>query len=170
MRALLVDTGARRGLRCADVTGDPPDRDYRPGQATVNLFLHVVTENRELRDEARVLTRTDDGYTRRMPSLRVDCTYLATTWSPRTAALKAQEEHRLLGLTLLWLSRFPVIEERFLQGALRTPAQPYPVPSVVARTTEGQGMAHFWSALGIAPRPSVEVTVTVAIEPYDDQE
>ena len=57
----------------------------------------------------------------RAPPLRVDCGYLVTAWSPKAGGLKAQEEHRLLGLALLWLSRFPVLEEPFLQ---RLPADP----------------------------------------------
>jgi hypothetical protein len=170
LRALLSDPAAPAELRGADISFDTPDRDYRPGQATVNLFLHEVAENRELRDEARVVALSGSGYTSRLPSLRVDCTYLATTWSSQAAGLKAREEHRLLGLALTWLSRFPVIDERFLQGALKTPAQPYPVPTVVGQTKEGQAMGHFWSALGISPRPAFSLTVTITVEPFDEVE
>jgi hypothetical protein len=170
LRALLGDPAAPTDLRGADVGFDTPDRDYRPAQATLNLFLHEVAENRQLRDDARVVAPTASGYTSRLPSLRVDCTYLATAWSSRSAGLKAQEEHRLLGLALLWLSRFPVIDERYLQGTLKTPAQPYPVPTVVAQTAEGQAMGHFWSALGISPRPAFSLTVTIAVDPFDDVE
>lgn len=168
LRALLSDPGAPADLRAADVSFDTPDREYRPAQATLNLFLHEVAENRELRDDDRVVVRTDSGYTSRLPSLRVDCTYLVTAWSAQSAGLRAQEEHALLGRALIWLSRFPVIDERYLQGSLKTPAQPYPVPTLVARSREGEAMGHFWSALGISPRPAFSLAVTIAVEPFDE--
>src|SRR3954467_11434440 len=118
-KALLDDAAGPPEVQAADVSFDTPDRDYQPGQATVNLFLHEVTENRELRDEARVVERIGDTYTSRLPSLRVDCTYLITAWSAQAGGLKAVEEHRLLGLALQWLSRFPVLDDRFLRGALK---------------------------------------------------
>jgi hypothetical protein len=100
----------------------------------------------------------------------MDCTYLATAWSSQSAGLKAREEHNLLGLALTWLSRFRVIDERYLQGHLKNPVQPYPVPAVVGRTKEGQDLGHFWSALGIPPRPAFGLTVTIAVDPFDDVE
>lgn len=170
VKAVLDDAAAPAELRAADVSFDTPDRDYKPTQATVNLFLHEVSENRTLRDEARVMTRTGNGYTSRMPSLRVDCTYLVTAWSTQAAGLKAAEEHRLLGLALQWLSRFPVLDDRFLRGALRTPPQPYPLTTLVAQTQEGRSNAEFWSALGVPPRPAFSLTVTLTVEPYDQVE
>ncbi len=167
LQAMLTDAAAPGDLRAADVGFDSPDQDYKPTQATMNLFLHEVAENRALRDEARVIERTGDTYTSRLPSLRVDCSYLVTAWSAKTGGLKAQEEHHLLGLALIWLSRFPVIDDRFLQGTLKTPAQPYPLAATVAQTNEGQPMAHFWSALGVPPRPAFSLTVTITVDPFD---
>lgn len=168
LKAMLSDSGAPADLRNADVAFDTPDKDYQPSQATVNLFLHEVAENRTLRDEARLIERTGDTYTSRLPSLRLDCSYLVTTWSVQAGGLKAQEEHHLLGLALAWLSRFPVIDNRFLQGTLNTPPQPYPLAAVVAQTNEGQPMGHFWSALGVSPKPAFSLTVTITIDPFDE--
>jgi hypothetical protein len=170
LKAVFADAAAPGDLRNADVGFDTPDKDYQPAQATINLFLHEVAENRALRDEARVLERTNGTYTSRLPSLRLDCTYLVTAWSSQAAGLKAQEEHHLLGLALIWLSRFPQIDDRFLQGTLKTPAQPYPLSTVVAQTKEGQPMGHFWSALGVPPRPAFSLTVTITADPFDQVE
>jgi hypothetical protein len=172
LRALLADPAAPADLRAADVSFDTPDGNFRPAQPTVNFFLLEVTENRELRDEARIVARAraGAGYTSRLPSMRVDCTYLVTAWSSHSGGFKPQEEHRLMGHALTWLSRFLVIDESHLQGGLKTPPQPYPVSLVVARTKENQGMGHFWSALGIAPRPAFPLTVTIAVEPFDEVE
>lgn len=172
LKALLADASAPADLRAADVSFDTPDKDYKPAQATVNLFLNEVTENRELRESVYVrdpvrVQHPSDKYTSRRPSLRVDCTYLTTTWSAQAGGLKAAEEHRLLGLALQWLSRFPLLDPSLLRGSLASPPQPFPVPAVVARTQEGRSNGDFWSALGIPPRPAFSVTVTVSVEPYD---
>ncbi|MFE9960546.1 DUF4255 domain-containing protein [Micromonospora sp. NPDC005299] len=170
LQAMLDDPTAPADLRTADVSFVTPDRDYKPPQATINLYLHEVTENRALRDEARVMERTGTVWSSRLPSLRVDCSYLVTAWSADTGGLKVANEHRLLGLALMWFSRFPVIADRFLQGSLKHPPQPFPLPSVVAQTGEGQAMGHFWTALGTPPRPAFSVTVTITVDPFDQVE
>jgi len=168
LKAMLADAAAPPEVRAADVSFDTPDKDFSPTQTTVNLFLHDVQENRALRDTAPLLDRTDSQYVSRRPPLRVDCTYLVTVWSTQTGGLKAAEEHRLLGLVLLWLSRFEVIDDRFLQGGLTIPPQLYPLPATVAQQKEGQGMGQFWTALGVAPRPAFSLTVTIGLQPFDE--
>jgi hypothetical protein len=172
LKALLDDPGAPPDVQAADVSFDTPGRGFQPGQPTLNLFLHDVTENRELRDEARVMTVSPDGgtFTARMPSLRVDCSYLITAWSAKSGGQQAAEEHRLLGLTLRWLSRFPVIDPGFLRGVLAAPPQPFPLATMVAQTREGRSNAEFWTALGIAPRPAFTTVVTMTVDPYDRTE
>jgi hypothetical protein len=170
LQALLTAPEAPEDLRSADISFVTPDKDYRPGQPTINAYLHEVNENRALRDQTRELGRVGDVWSSKPPVLRVDCTYLITAWSPDTAGLKVSAEHRMLGLALIWLSRFPLIPERFLTGLLKTPQQPYPVPAVVAQTHEGQQMGHFWTALGTPPRPGFSVTLTISVEPFDEVE
>jgi hypothetical protein len=167
LRAVLADPAAPADLRAADVSFDTPDKSFTPAQATVNLFLHDVQENRELRDDAPVVTMANGTYSSVRPPMRVDCGYLVTTWSTKAAGLKAEEEHRLLGHTLLWLSRFPLITPGYLQGGLLTPPQLYPPPAMVAQLKEGQGMGQFWTALGIAPRPAFSLTVTIGLQSFD---
>jgi hypothetical protein len=170
LKAVLADAAAPPELRNADVSFVTPDKDYKPTQATLNLFLHDVAENRQLRDNAPVRDLTDRTYSVRQPPVRVDCTYLTTAWSASTAGLKVADEHRLLGTALTWLSRFPLIPDQFLQGALKTPPQPYPLTVSIAQVKEGQSMGQFWSALGVPPRPAFTVTVTVAATTSDTVE
>jgi hypothetical protein len=165
LRAVLDDPAAPADLRTADVSFETPEKGYAPTQPTVNLFLHDVSENRGLRDNAPFRELIDGVYTVTPPPLRVDCSYLCTAWSAQSGGFKAQEEHRLLGQALLWMSRFALVEDRFMQGGLRTPAQPYPIPLSVGQTREGQSMGQFWSALGTAPRPAFSVTLTVTLQP-----
>jgi hypothetical protein len=167
LKSLLDNAEAPADLRDAEISFETPDKDFKPTQATVNLFLYEVQENRSLRDNAPVTDRMDGHYVSRPPPMRVDCTYLATTWSSKSGGLKAEEEHRLLGLALLWLNRFPVIGNGFLQGSLRNPLQPYPLPTMVAQTREDQSTGQFWSALGVPPRPAFSLTVTIAMQPLD---
>ncbi len=72
------------------------------------------------------------------------------------------EEHRLLGQTLRWLSRFGTIPENYFQGSLL--GQPFPPPTLVAQMEGKHNLAEFWSALGIAPRPAFTLVVTIAME------
>src|SRR5687768_16144892 len=115
---LLDAPAAPEVLRAADVSFETPQRTFAPTQATVNLFLCEVKENRTLRDQEPIVELVAGEYVRRVPPLRVECSYLVTAWSSETGPAKVVEEHRLLGQALLWLSRFPVIPETFLQGAL----------------------------------------------------
>ncbi|WP_406335880.1 Pvc16 family protein [Streptomyces sp. NBC_00203] len=171
LAAVLADTGAPTEVRNADVSFAVPDKDFTPGQVTLNLFLHEVQENRALRDDTpQRQPLAGGGWVSRRAPLRVDCTYLITAWSPVTGGLKAAEEHRLLGRTLLWLARFPVVPDSFLRGTLKIPPQPFPPATSVAQTREGQSMGEFWTALGIAPRPAFSLTATIALQPFTETE
>ncbi len=163
LRAVLDDPTAPADLRAADVSFLTPDKDFAPAQATVNLFLYEVQENHQLRENGPIVELVDGQYISNQPPVRMDCTYLTTTWSAKTGALQAAEEHRLLGLALLWLNRFPVVGTDFLRGTLATPPQPFPLPTLVAQLKEDQSNGQFWTALGIAPRPAFSVTVTIAM-------
>lgn len=171
LSALLADGAAPQEVLTADVSFTVPDRDFGPALSTLDLFLHEVQENRRMRDVAPIVQPlSTGGWESERPPLRVDCTYLVTAWSPKTGALRAAEEHRLLGRALLWLGRFPVIPDQYARGALRTPPQPFPLATTVAQTREGQSMGEFWTALGIAPRPAFSLTVTIALQPYTETE
>lgn len=171
LRAMLGDEEAPEELRTADVSFLTPDRDFKPVQDTVNLFLHDVRENRTLRDQAPLLDRTpDDGFVARRPPVRVDCAYLVTVWSHRTGAVRTEDEHRMLGALFLWLSRFPVLDRRFLRGGVAQPPQLHPVPSSLGSGPEAAGAGPFWTALGVTPRPALSLTVTLAMEPGEPPE
>lgn len=161
LQAILDDAAAPAQLQAADVSFETPEKGYTPGQKTVNLFLFDVHENRNFRDPVPIRSLNGTIYERKPPPLRVDCSYLVTTWSNNVGALKVAEEHLLLGQALLWLSRFPVIPDPFLQGSLA--GQPFPPPSLVAQL-EGQNVNEFWNALGTPPRPAFTVIVTIAMD------
>jgi Pvc16 N-terminal domain/Carboxypeptidase regulatory-like domain len=170
LKAMLADPAAPADLRNAEISFETPDKDFKPAQATVNLFLYDVQENRELRNNAPIMDRVGNQYISRQPPMRIDCTYLSTAWSTKTGGLKTEEEHRLLGLALLWLGRFPVIGNGYLQGSLKNPPQLYPLPAMVAQMKEDQSLGQFWNALGVSPRPAFSLVVTITVQPFDQED
>jgi len=164
LAALLADASAPPELLAAETSFITPAKDYNPGPPTLNLFLHGLKENRELRTSVPLIEPVGDNYLVSAPPIRVDCTYLVTAWSSKSAELKAAEEHRLLGAALLWLSSFPVIPDAYLQGGLTNPPQMYALSTTVAQTKADEALSHFWTALSIPPRPTFPLTVTVTME------
>lgn len=164
--AILDDPRGPAELRGADVSFETPNKDFTPNQPTINLFLYDVEENRVLRDNSPVMTSQGQSFTSQRAPIRIDCTYLVTTWSPRSGGLKPAEEHRLLGQAVGWLARFRKLEpdSALLQGDLATPPQPFAIVIAVAQMKGHQTLGQFWNALGIAPRPAFSLTATVAID------
>lgn len=153
-------------LRNADVSFVTPDRNFAPPQDTVDLFLYEVRENRELRDSRPIVERNGTSFRRRRAPLRADCSYIVTTWTAGgPGPARVAVEHQLLGQALTWLSRFPTVPERYLQGVLGPPAPApiYPLPTMVAHQDPNQHAGDFWTAMGIAPRPAFYLTVTVEL-------
>lgn len=165
IKAILDDPGAPEEVRNADVSFQTPHKDFTPTQSTINLFLFDVHENRDLRDYASGVDppTADSPWLIGPPALRLNCTYLVTAWSKGTGEAQVRAEHDLLGRSLVWLSRFAVLDvaSGFLQGELKNPPQRYPVPISVDQTKEDLRQANFWSALGIPPRASYSLTVTI---------
>jgi hypothetical protein len=145
----------------ADKSFATPDNTFAPAQPTIDLFLYETKENRELRDPVPIIERAGTTYIRKTPPIRMDCSYIVTTWSPAVGAARVAEEHRLLAQTILWLSRFPTISSGYLQGTLVN--QPFPVPMYVAQLDPNKNAGEFWDALNIAPRPAFYLTVTIAM-------
>ncbi|MEU7000218.1 Pvc16 family protein [Nonomuraea sp. NPDC046570] len=165
IRALLDDPAVPPSLTGVDITFKPPDKGFAFVQPTLDLFLYGVHENRLLRDPVPIVERVGGVFVRRTPPLRVDCDYLVTAWSKKPDALGVEEEHRLLGLALAKLSRFPLVPPGHLRNSLT--GQPFPVQVWVAQTDDSRSLGEFWSALGVPPRPSFHLMVTIAIDPQD---
>jgi Pvc16 N-terminal domain/Carboxypeptidase regulatory-like domain len=148
----------------ADVTFITPDRAFPPtvARGTVNLFLYDVKENRELRDPVPIVEKVGNGFRSRIPPVRIDCSYIVTAWSNAAGDNQVVEEHRLLAQALLWLTRFPGVPTKYLQGGLTN--QPFPLTTTVAQMDANKNAGEFWSALGIPPRSAFYLTVTIAMD------
>ncbi|GGO94477.1 Pvc16 family protein [Wenjunlia tyrosinilytica] len=165
VRALLEDAAVPPSLAGVDITFKTPDKAFDFSQPTVNLFQYGVHENRVLRDPVPVVEQVAGVFVQRRPPLRLDCDYLVTAWSKKPDATGVEEEHRLLGTALAKLSRFPVIPAAYLRNSLV--GQPFPVPTWVAQSDDSKSLGEFWSALGIPPRSSFHLMVTVAMDLRD---
>src|SRR6266550_9016829 len=160
---VLNDAAAPAELRNAGVSFETPDSLYKPQNpdSAINLFLYEVKENRKLRNPEPITEPSALGFTKRQPPLRVDCSYLVTTWK-ETGANRIQKEHQLLGQAFFWLSRFPSIPANFFFGSMV--GQPFPPPTMVAQWDVAKNQGEFWNALGIPPRPYFNLIVTIAMD------
>lgn len=150
-----------------DVSFAAPTRAWSGGlrKSTVDLYLHDVRENHDLRlDQWHDEPQLDGTFRRRPPVVRLDCFYVVTTWSSEETP-NPFEQHRLLGLVLQTLLAFGTLPDDVLQGVLV--GQEPPLPYLVAQL-EGlpQPPAEFWSALDNRLSPSINLVVTIAMPPH----
>ena len=169
LKALLNDGAIDADFRTPEKGYKPPDEnppDPHEKNKAVNLFLYDVKENRALRDPMPSVIQGSNEYTKKMPPLRLDCSYLVTAWSDDDGELKVKKEHELLALVLARLSSFPTIPETYLDpnitGGLS--GQIYAPPTMVAQLDGGRNMGEFWTALGIPPRPYFNLVVTITMD------
>ena len=162
LRKLLEDPQVPPAMAGVDVSFRTPDKAFTIGQKTLDLFLYGVRENRVLRDPVPIMALVGGGYVRRTPPLRVDCDYLVTAWSKSAGDDAVIEERTILAEALMKLSRFPTIPAGYLQGTLV--GQPFPVQMWVAQSDDSKSLGEFWSALGVSPRSSFHLMVTIAMD------
>jgi len=165
LKAILDHASAPAVVRAAEVAFDRPAESYNPDKTTINLFLYDVRENTESRSNEPVVEWNDGIATIRTPPVRVACSYLVTVWIDSSAVgdQAMLDQHRLLGEVLRVFSRLTTIDDKYLQGDLKT--QMYPVPLVSVHGDLMKNPAEFWSALGGKLRPSITLTAIIALEP-----
>ncbi len=150
-----------------DILFHQPTREWsaRLSRPTLNLFLFDIRENWALRTaEVYDTRRLADGEVeiRRNP-VRIDLRYLITAW-----VKEPEDEHLLLSAALLALLRYPFAPQRLLPPGLKD--QPAPIPLTVASYPDRHGpedkLSEIWGVLDNELRPSLLLTVTIAIDPY----
>jgi hypothetical protein len=149
------------------ITLAAPDRNFPPAGLAlpaINLFLHDIRENAELRTVDSIVRRLADGTTQRVPPpSRIDCSYVITAWvAPSDNS--TVEEHRLLGDVLRVLLQSPVIPAEVLQGALRDQSF---LPMGALRSERLRSTDEVWRTLGGQPKATLHYTVTVGLQTQD---
>ncbi|MEW5989158.1 MAG: Pvc16 family protein [Chloroflexota bacterium] len=149
-----------------DIKFDQPKREWsaRLTKPTINFFLYDVRENVVLRRHQWEQVAGNGNSAANVARLkrtpfRLDCYYMLTTW-----AAEAEDEHRLMGRTLMALFRHPVIPAERLVGNMIN--QPYELQARVASHDKLTNPAEVWGALDNEMRPSVSYIVTVALDPW----
>ncbi len=146
-----------------DIKFDQPTREWtaRLSRPTLNLFLHDIRENLKLRTSQQwMIEHNPDGtVTQRRTPARIDLHYMITAW-----ANDPDDEHNLLGRTLMALFRQPHLPKDLLPENLQD--QPSPIPIKVAQEEELRNVADVWKTLDNEMRPAIALTVTMAIDPY----
>jgi len=149
-----------------------PDDQFPPSSVSlpaIDLFLYDVRENRELRsNEWQIVHRDQEAFRQLPPELRIDCSYLVTTWASETSPTRAQDEHKLLGEAMMALSRHPTLPGNVLQG--RLVGQEPPLPTATLQPGRLQSIGEFWQAMGGKPKPAFDYTVTIALQPFEATE
>lgn len=155
--------------RQVSISFDPPDNEFPPqGVAlpAIDLFLYDIRENHDLRGNDFRERRDSDGHAiRRLPLVRVDCSYLITAWPSQGAPNRVEDEHRLLSAVMLALLRYPKLPDAVLQGALQN--QELPLPTSTLQPGRLQSLGEFWQALGGKPKSALNYTVTIAVQPAE---
>ena len=146
-----------------DIAFDQPTREWasRLSRPTINLFMHDVRENNKLRTQQPYLNATASGLTATVGvnPVRLDVHYMVTAW-----ANDPGDEHRLLGRMLMVLYRYKALPEEYKYGALGD--QEYEILMKVAQYDQRDIRREIWSMLDNEMRPIVDLTLTLAIEPF----
>ena len=157
LRALLTQPGLPPKLAGAQIVFDRPAETFNPTQTTLNLFLYDLRENHHHRAGAPSATRPASR------PLMLACSYLITAWCVGGTEIALQEQ-QLLGEALQVLSGFQLLPARFLRGRLTGQT---PLPELLIQPPDTlMTSSEFWAALGNKLRPSVGVTVTIAMPAF----
>jgi len=143
-----------------DIAFDQPSREWsaKLSRPTINLYLHDLRENTELRQMNWVVERGDNGQaTKKRPPRRIDLSYLITAWTST-----AEDEHRLLWRALWALFRYPELPEELLEGSLK--GLDVPVRASVAQPDEIPNVADLWGVLDNELKPSLHCVATLPLD------
>jgi hypothetical protein len=147
--------------------GPPTDADEkRTSKPRVNLYLHDVRENLDLRDESfHVSRKPGENEAKRFPgAVTMDLSYLVTVHSDGDPVA----EHKFLSDVLGVLFRARSVPEKYLAESLR-PGGPNAMSLTVAQPDHP---AHndppsLWQALGGRLRPTLGLVVTARFNPFE---
>ena len=144
-----------------DISFDVPNRDWSGSisKPTINVYLHDIRENVELRQTDWYNERNPDGTISRVQlGNRYDMSYLITAWTTNV-----EDEHRLLWYVLSTLVRFPVLPSDVLQEPLQN--QTY---NIVTKVAQSDGIlrnaADVWTALDNQLKPVLTFVTTIALD------
>lgn len=145
-----------------DIVFDQPNSEWsaRVSKPTLNVYLYEISENRTLRGSEQLVKRqlSDGNIEIRRNPVRVDMNYLVTAWSKNE-----QDQHHLLGITLMALLRNPLIPSELFSDGLPASIQ---IPLNVVQADDSKNWGEFWSTLGNKYHPGLTLKATLTLDPY----
>jgi len=163
LRRLLIEEIPVRNNEI-EIAFDQPRREWsaRLNRPTLNIFLHDVRENAQLRQSHIQRPQLDAARQQavmRRPEIRVDLHYMITAW-----ASEPEDEHRLLARTLLAFLRNRELPVTFLPPSLRN--QPRPIALSVAQYDTTFNPTELWGVMDNDLRPCLNCMVTLTVDPH----
>jgi len=146
-----------------EVVFDAPTRDWasRRNKPTVDLYLYDIREDLRRRETGYIEVRNDKGIVvERRPVPRFfKLSYLITAWTQRP-----EDEHRLLSAVLACFLVHDIIPEQHMTQTLIETGFPLGV-SIAYPPPENRQVSDVWSSLGGDLKPSVDLVITMALQP-----
>jgi hypothetical protein len=173
LKAMLTgEATAGSALATAGISFAAPDQTWQ-GQGSglqVNIYLHRIMDNRDLRSNQRNTVLNPDGsVTTSVFPARLDCSYIITAWEKGSEVAgidKEISEHALLGEILYVLWRNPTMPARYLTGSLVNSELPLPV--IAAENDDMAAKPDFWNGLDGYVRPAITCRITLAVDLSQD--
>jgi hypothetical protein len=125
------------------------------------MFLHDVRENNKLRTQQPYMGSSISGMRATVSPnpIRLDVHYMVSIW-----ANDPSDEHRLLGRLLMVLFQFAEFPQDLMVGELE--GHDFPITMKVAQYDQRDIRREVWQMLDNEMRPIVDLTCTLAIEPF----
>jgi hypothetical protein len=146
-----------------DVLFEAPTRDWasRRNTPAVDLYLYDIREDLRRRQTGTIEVRNEKGIVveRRPVPRYFKLAYLITAWTQRP-----EDEHRLLSAVLACFMSHDYVPESAMTPLLRELELPLEV-MIAYPPPENRQVSDVWSSLGGDLKPSVDLVVTMALQP-----
>ena len=175
IKQMLID-GVPLDINEIDIIFEAPTEEWSTSLArpTINCYLYHVVENYDLRQTDWQLNRPVPGQrqqngapgtghtaSRRRLPFRLDAFYAISVW-----ANEIEDEHRLMWRVLSAMIRYnnnPIPLDK-LKGDLAR--QEWPIPIKVAQQESPiKNPSDFWSSMEVPIKPSINLSVTLPLDP-----
>lgn len=146
-----------------DVVFDAPTREWasRRNKPTLDLYLYDIREDLRRRETGFIERRNEKGIVeerRQLPRF-FKLAYLITAWTQRP-----EDEHRLLSAALALFMQYDRLPAEHLTALLVENEVPLLV-QIAYPPPENRQVSDVWSSLGGDLKPSVDLVVTMPIQP-----
>ena len=146
-----------------EVVFDAPTRDWasRRNKPTLDMYLYDIREDLRRRETGVIERRNERGVVeerRQLPRF-FKLAYLITAWTQRP-----EDEHRLLSAALGLFMRYDVMPVEYMTPLLVENEVPLLV-QIAYPPPEDRQVSDVWSSLGGDLKPSIDLVVTMPIQP-----